>query len=549
MVSGRLTRILGRLFAVVCAVAVMAVSSQGLAAKKKPRRKATPKPPVAAPKEPAAAPAPVSQPEPAPAVAPDPAPAAAAAESGPISIAIIIEGTNARDLDTSLKKAFADQVAIAVPSVVRAAVSPTDQRVIGRPTKQSDLVKVSKRVAKKAGVDALVYANVGGSASSGYTAAVLMVHRSGRVLVDGSVPVTRVVKRGGRATLSWQLANVSAMVQPGIDDLKTMPRGGSPGPAKAPASGSGMSLSDALANFEQQRGGSAGSAAPVSAASEDNDKPADTDGGSNEEVVAIVEDDGPREHVFERRFHSPIMLKLGVEGSHRNFAYNQPVTANLRDYSVGMAPLALIEAEAYPFANANIAVLKNIGWYASYARAFGVQSSFRTTTASNDVRVSNAWSTWQVGLHSRWRLASRLGLGAQLTYGFSNYRFNFADIADARAFEVPDVRYGFLRYGLEVRVPVSFLEVSGGAGYRAILSGGRVTSQYFPNSNAGGVDVYGTITLALSKAFSLDGTVRYTRYYYDMRPEVGDTYVAGGALDQYLGMSLSLVYLMGGNGQ
>lgn len=548
MVSGRLTRIFGGLLAVLCAIAVMVVSSDGLAAKKKPRKKA--KAPAAASKAPAPVIQPLSDPAPAPVAAPAPAPAPAApVETGPLSIAIIIEGTNARDLDTSLKKAFADQVAIAVPSAVRAAVSPADQRVIGRPTKQSDLVKVSKRVAKKAGVDALVYANVGGSASSGYTAAVLMVHRSGRVLVDGSVPVTRVVKRGGRATLSWQLANVSAMVQPGIDDLKTMPRSGTPGPGKAPSTGSGMSLSDALANFESNRGAGGAAPGPVSSSSEDNDKPEDAEGGSGEEIVAVVEESGPREHVFERRFHSPVMLKIGIEGQHRNFAYNQPITANLRDYSVGMAPLALIEAEAYPFANANVAVLKNIGWYASYARAFGVQSSFRTVTADSDVKVSNDWSTWQVGLHSRWRLARKLGLGAQLTYGFSNYRFNFADLADSRAFEVPEVRYGFLRYGLEVRVPVSFLEVSGGAGYRSIMSGGRVTSSYFPNSQAGGVDVYGTLTLAISKAFSLDGTVRYTRYFYDMKPEVGDTYVAGGALDQYLGMSLSLVYLMGGSGQ
>jgi hypothetical protein len=243
---------------------------------------------------------------------------------------------------------------------------------------------------------------------------------------------------------------------------------------------------------------------------------------------------------------SPLVVKVGMEGAHRNFAYNQPITANLRDYSLGMAPLAVVEVEAYPFGNTGIPVLSNLGWYASYERAFGVQSSFRTVTAESDVRVNNVWSTWQVGLHSRFRVNKWLGIGPQFTYGFSAYRFEFSDVADQRAFEVPDVRYNFLRYGLEGRMPITrFLDLSAGLGYRSLMSGGRVASQYFPNSRTGAVDGYATVGVPISDTFGIDGTVRYVRYFYDLRPEVGDTYVAGGALDQYLMASVNLVYMMG----
>ncbi len=555
MVSGRLTRRYGAMCVVLSAIAVMAASSDGLAATKKKARAKKParRPAAAAPRDPAPILTPLSEPTPAPAAV---APAPVAADTGPLSIAIIVEGTNARDLDNTLKQTLASQVAIAVPSTVRASVSATDQRIFGRPQRQSDLVKAMKRVGKKAGVDAVVYANVGGSASQGYTAAVLVVHKSGRVLVDGSVPVTKVVKRGGRATLSWQLANAASLVQPGIDDLQTMPRSGGQVAAGQPSAqpSGGMSLGDAIANFESARGanqpGKPGAPPPVSSASEDNDKGDDDDDdrGRRTEVMAVVEEDpGPRVHLFDRRMRSPFIFKVGVEGAHREFAYNQPITANLRDYTVGLAPLALVELEAYPFANTNVTGLRNIGWYATYARAFGVQSSFRTVTSASDVRVNNEWSTWQVGLHSRFRVSKRLGLGPQLTYGFSNYRFEFADIADQRAFEVPDVRYSFLRYGAEARFPLSFLDVSAGLGYRTIFSGGRVTTQYFPNSQTGGVDGHVTLGLSLSKSFAVDGTVRYVRYFYNMQPEVSDTYVAGGALDQYLTASLCFVYIMGGN--
>ncbi|MEZ0314848.1 MAG: hypothetical protein ACAI38_24010 [Myxococcota bacterium] len=541
------------------AIAVMAASSDGLAAKKKARSKRPARrPAAAAPREPAPILQPLSEPTPAPVT---PAAAPVPADTGPLSIAIIVEGTNARDLDAALKQSLANRVAIAVPSTVRASVSSTDQRIFGRPQRQSDLVKAMKRVGKKAGVDAVVYANVGGSASQGYTAAVLFVHKSGRVFVDGSVPVTRVVKRGGRATLSWQLANVSELVQPGLDDLQAMPRGGQTAPGQQPAqpsgSGGGMSLGDAIANFEAARSGQAptkpGAAPPVSSASEDNDKAGDDEAAQparETEVMVIVEEDrGPRVHLFDRRMRAPFIVKVGIEGAHREFAYNQPITANLRDYSVGLAPLAVMELEAYPFANTSVAILKNIGWYATYARAFGVQSSFRTVSSDADVRVNNEWSTWQVGLHSRFRVAKKFAVGPQLTYGFSNYRFEFADIADQRAFEVPDVRYGFLRYGADVRFPFSVLDVAAGLGYRSVFSGGRVTNDYFPNSKTGGIDGHITLGLSLGKSFALDGTVRYVRYFYSMQPEVSDTYVAGGALDQYLTASLSIVYLMGGNDQ
>ncbi len=551
MVSGRLTRRGGRWVAVLSAIAVMVAASDGLAAKKKARKKPAKRPAVTAPKEPAPVIQPLSEPAPAPAAA---APAPVPAEAGPLSIAIIVEGTNARDLDSSLKQTFASQVAIAVPSTVRAAVSAGDQRIFGRPQRQTDLVKAMKRVSKKAGVDAVVYANVGGSASAGYSAAVLVVHRSGRVLVDGSVPVTRVVKRGGRATLSWQLANVASLVQPGITDLQAMPRGGAAGAGQpsAPTSGS-MSLGDAIANFESARGANPGKpgAAPVSSASEDNDKEGDDDSAPQRGDVAVVieEDPGPRVHLFDRRMRSPLIVKVGIEGAHRNFAYNQPITANLRDYTVGLAPLAAFELTAFPFANTSVTGLRNIGWHASYARAFGVQSSFRTVTSDSDLRVNNEWSHWQVGLHSRFRIARKLAIGPQVTYGFSNYRFDFADIADQRAFEVPDVRYGFMRYGAEFRFPFSVLDIAAGIGYRSIFSGGRVTNQYFPNSQTGGIDGHVTLGLSLSKSFALDGTVRYVRYFYDLQPEVSDTYVAGGALDQYVTASLSLVYLLGGKDQ
>ena len=37
--------------------------------------------------------------------------------------------------------------------------------------------------------------------------------------------------------------------------------------------------------------------------------------------------------------------------------------------------------------------------------------------------------------------------------------------------------------------------------------------------------------------------LEYTRYYYTMNPEVGDPYVAGGALDEFFGSQITVSYV------
>lgn len=547
MVSGRsLTRWAGALLALLSAIAILvAPGDEALAAraKKKSRKPAqktsapqgksssksskstkasTPAPsPTPSAVEPSA---PESAGEPAPAEAPAPAnvPAAASPESAAAdpaapahTIAVIIEGANARELDKVFRKNLAAQVGIAPTELVAESVTPAEQRVFDRPKNKREVVKAARKVAKRAKIDGVIYANVGGSTSKGYSAAILLVYRNGKVGTDATVQVARSVRHGRRSVLKWQYTGAIAAVQPGLENF----------PATAveqPEQQDGQSLGDAMAAFDAQRG----------------DEPAVIDAG---DVVATVpeETDG----LFQRRTRAPILLKIGIEGGHRSFAYNQPISSNLRDYSVGFVPLIKLEGEAYPFGNTGLFILKNLGWYASYERAMGVESSFRTS--DDNLRVSNSWSTWQVGVHSRFEVLDHLVIGPQLTYGFFAYRFEFDNVADERALEVPDVRYNFLRAGLEARAPLFMFDVAGGVGYQDVLSGGRVSNSYFPRSSTGGFDAYLTIGYPLTKSFAIDGTLRYNRYYYTMNPEAGDTYLAGGAVDQYFMAGLSLAYMFG----
>lgn len=531
MVSDRfLTRWMRALVVLASAIAVfVAAGDEALAARskkkaaKRPAAKSKPHaqpkaPPPAAPVEPApaadpvAAPAPV-EPAPQPAAAAPGASAAAEPATAKKTVVIIIEGTNARELDKALRNAIVSSVNVAAPGLVAESVTLSEQQTFDRPKNKREVVKAARKVAKRAKVDGVIYANVGGSTSKGYSAATLLVYKNGKVGADASIPVAKTTRKGKRQVLHWNYAQVIAAVQPGLESFPAETQEAAPDQ---------QSLGDAMAQFDAERG----------------DEPVIIDAG---DVVATAPVD--TDTLYYRRVHAPIHLKIGIEGGHRSFSYNQPITSNLRDYSVGFVPLIHLEGEAFPFGNTDVAVLKNIGWYGMYERAIGVESSFQTS--EDNVRVSNTWASWQVGIHSRFNVLDSLTIGPQLTYGYFGYRFNFDNLADLRSLEVPDVRYNFLRIGLEARAPLFMFDIAGGLGYNDVLSGGRVASQYFPNSSTAGVDAYLTLGYPLTKHIAIDGSLRYNRWFYSMNPARGDTYIAGGAVDQYFMASLNFVYMFG----
>jgi hypothetical protein len=74
------------------------------------------------------------------------------------------------------------------------------------------------------------------------------------------------------------------------------------------------------------------------------------------------------------------------------------------------------------------------------------------------------------------------------------------------------------------------------------LSSGYVAG-HFPHATVGGMDVGAGVRVSLPRNFALSLSGQYQRYFYDLRPQPGDPYIAGGALDEFAVGELALAYV------
>jgi hypothetical protein len=231
----------------------------------------------------------------------------------------------------------------------------------------------------------------------------------------------------------------------------------------------------------------------------------------------------------------PSLLRLGValQGGSRHFAYVDRLTPTLRPYDLFMAPLVAIRADFDPFFRSRAALLNGLGVTGEYARAFGLSSA-----DAGGARSSTSWQNFRVDVRDRTRLGDAVFAG--LHAGFGAIDFSFDDALGPQA-ELPGVAYRFVRAGADGQGALGDLRLYGAASYLVPLSTGAV-GDLFPRTKVGGVEARVGLGRSIARAFDLSLELVYTRFFYTLRPEPGDSFVAGGALDEMACVSLGLTY-------
>lgn len=233
----------------------------------------------------------------------------------------------------------------------------------------------------------------------------------------------------------------------------------------------------------------------------------------------------------------------------RKFKYTDRITPNLRDYDVFGAPGFALDAEVYPAATTKIAVLSDIGLTVAYGQIFGVSSS----TGDSAYNFDNTWNHFSTGIRYRLRIGDGADVptvGVSGRFGFVTFSFDPQDKkSEEIGGEVASVKYTFLRPGLDARIPAGPVAFMAGFGWMFILDGGDVVTRFTPDNRGtkgdaslGGLDL--SLGLAVGIAGGLEARLvaQYDRFFYAFEPQVGDQYVAGGALDQVLGLRLGAAY-------
>jgi hypothetical protein len=154
------------------------------------------------------------------------------------------------------------------------------------------------------------------------------------------------------------------------------------------------------------------------------------------------------------------------------------------------------------------------------------------------VKYSTTALQAKVGLIGRVPIAGVLEIRPGVGYAMQQFSITASNGSKP---PLPNVAYSNIRAGTDiaVKVPGTPVSVWLGAFYEQPLSTGEMGKTYFPRLSVGGFDADFGVSLLFGK-IEVRASIDYTRFWYTMNPKPGDTYVAGGALDDYKGGNVSI---------
>jgi hypothetical protein len=222
----------------------------------------------------------------------------------------------------------------------------------------------------------------------------------------------------------------------------------------------------------------------------------------------------------------------------RKFTYNQNFRGTQQGYQAPEerynnlplvpAPGLAVEYFAMPYA----------GGYLSYNRAIAgskdnLGSVYKTTAYD-----------WSLGARGRFDV---VGVQIEPTLGYVAKVFEIQNFgSDPTRIQVAPVSYRQVRLGTGVRLPLSSgAAISAGGAYLHTLGAGDILDpgKYFSgNALAGELFAGMTMPLGFAKGFDLRLGADFRRVAFAFAPNLGSMRIAGGAVDQYIGVSVGVGY-------
>ncbi len=229
---------------------------------------------------------------------------------------------------------------------------------------------------------------------------------------------------------------------------------------------------------------------------------------------------------------------------HRNFTYNDDVGGDLAPYKLNIGPGVGTKFQYYPGAHFTAGVGAQFGIDFEWERLFNFDS-----TRTDGETFPTESQQFLVGL--RWRYPTgRWEPGVVLDWGVHTFRFGLSGPpvpGEDNTAGIPSVKYEFVRIGGGFRVALGKKEnfiIATNIAFRGVYSvGGIGTNVWFPEAKANGMDALLMFGFGLPFGFEIRLGVDYRRYWFDLNPVPPDApYVAGGALDQYVGLSIGVAW-------
>ena len=219
----------------------------------------------------------------------------------------------------------------------------------------------------------------------------------------------------------------------------------------------------------------------------------------------------------------------------RVFDYYDVLSRNLRELRTGASAAFGGHLEVYPLEIERASGSRQrFGLEAEMAHDLG--QTLRLADAP-DTNAQLTWQQWRVGPAVRFDYARIL---IKVTGSYGRYSSVVARPGDAGAPALPSVVYPHFRLALGARHEMQWLAFEGELAYRFIGAARGVGTELFPDAAVGGIHAHVGASRRLFWGLEAYAAVNYDHFYYDLRPEPGDRYLAGGALDLHFSGEVGL---------
>jgi hypothetical protein len=293
----------------------------------------------------------------------------------------------------------------------------------------------------------------------------------------------------------------------------------------------------------------------VAKSSNDNDDE-DEDSGSSSSSGDGDDDGSPvvrkkaRKVAMEGDESAPIALELaaGPRVVNRSFQFNDAL-AQASEYKLPYGAAPFLDAAIYPLAFAGRGALANIGVIGRYERLVGTSTVSKDPNGGPSTTTTTTAQQFEVGARGRIPLDVH-EVGVAVTYG-SHVFLPASKDPGPSATSIPNVRYTFIGAGADTRLRFGIVTVGAHLGTRVVTETGPLNTTWFKKTTKPALALDAGLSLAVRVApmFEVVGGVDFLRYGFAFNPKPADnlTFVAGGAVDQYISGFLALrVSITGG---
>jgi hypothetical protein len=279
-----------------------------------------------------------------------------------------------------------------------------------------------------------------------------------------------------------------------------------------------------------------------------------------EESAPAAEDQGGKE-TATKAGPTPFELIAGVRGYSRSFEYtgiggirDPTLRRTIQPYQLAFAPSLLIKGVLYPGAFFTDGFGAHIGIMGGAELGIATTTDYEQKQANGSKLVTSLKTTsqsWDVGLRGRVPLGVA-EIGVYVQYGSHSFILTGDEGGAALAPLVPDVRYGFVRIGLEPRVRLGKVLLGGHIAPRILTSLNNIDLRgvWFSNATGSGLEFGLMAGYGLLPFLDLVAGADFIGYGFDFNPIDPDPRVdplaVGGATDRYQSLWFGVRLALGG---